>query len=351
MIFNNENEYEHFYDGINENHKIRFSVSTYAASVIESDRYTFDLKRSTILNKIILNMCERESTISCVFAEWNRKFQEYNLLIDDKEKAVLLADAYIKDIENTLKSFRSKEKESILLGLNKEVFEYLTQESEENRYYGDYGIGKFITNIVEEYSQLSYAERELILNKEWVDIIEDAISKQRKLSITISSGNNDLRFDVKPVSIVTNKFSSYSYLVGISRLGDTEYKTASFRLSRIKTIKKRKEKSFISHAELKKVMSELTDKGVSYLIGETESIKVALTEEGKRLYDTLLAERPSYTSCTKKGNIYVMDFECTEKQAHDYFWKLGKNAKVVAPERLKQKLAEEFNLAAKLYKK
>lgn len=353
MIFDNIEASPHFSEEINENRKVRFSISNYAFSIIEKDRHTFDIHKGTIINRIILNMCAREESVCCVVASAKRKWQEYYDLINDENKSDILAGAYLKEIEQKLSSYHSGDRTSVLIGLNKETFEYLTNESEEALYYGEFGIGKFIINIIEEYAYLPYYERELVLNQQWVELIEDATAKGRKLSVTVRNGaNGKLKLDVKPVSIVTNRFSSFSYLVGISRLPGEEYKMASFRLSRILDIKKKTEKSFISHAEMSKVEKALNERGVSYLLGETTKVKVLLSEEGKHLYDTIIAERPSYCKDPIfNGKNWLMEFECTEKQAHDYFWKLGKNAIIIGPESLRMKLSEEFERAADNYKK
>ena len=63
------------------------------------------------------------------------------------------------------------------------------------------------------------------------------------------------------------------------------------------------------------------------------------------MYQTILHQRPSYIH--KDGNLYT--FNCTRRQAANYFFKFGKEALVQQPQELHEQMLQNFKDAVSTY--
>ena len=82
------------------------------------------------------------------------------------------------------------------------------------------------------------------------------------------------------------------------------------------------------------------------MVGEEDEIHVILSETGIKQYNRQLHLRPTVSEI-RNGNEYV--FRCTLLQAEVYFMRLGKEARVIAPERLVEKMKENYRCGYNLY--
>lgn len=72
-----------------------------------------------------------------------------------------------------------------------------------------------------------------------------------------------------------------------------------------------------------------------------------LTEKGKEFYRSRLNYRPQKINSESTEDEYV--FSCTEQQAYVYFLSFGKDAEIIAPEKLRKRMKEFYESASNKY--
>ena len=105
---------------------------------------------------------------------------------------------------------------------------------------------------------------------------------------------------------------------------------------------------FMDYEALEKereIRNAIREVGIQYLADTYNKIVVEFTPHGENMYRSMLHLRPQYTK--KSGNIY--EFCCSERQADNYFFKFGHNARILEPERLADAFRRKYENAAKKY--
>ncbi|WP_043923137.1 WYL domain-containing protein [Leadbettera azotonutricia] len=222
--------------------------------------------------------------------------------------------------------------------------EYLTGASSDcgEDYYYNQKIGRYLKAVFEEYIELPYYKRERIFFFNEIREAKEAIQSGKRLKITPGNSDKSVTYYLKPYRVMTDPQSTYYYLTGYSSKADStdEYIPASFRISRIKEIKIMRGKSGkITRDQKLELENLLLKKGAPFLLGDVKSIKVMLTELGKKYYRQQLHLRPLYDEIID-GNIYV--FNCSREQIKNYFIKFGKEALVIEPPDLKKYFRDFF---------
>ena len=340
---------------INEESKLRVTLSDLACSVIESDKLAFSYKSSAaILNGIFEKMyrccCIYEETDDDVFA-YHAYMRQYAYLTELTKKEDVLNKHLLK-LQDSLSAYLNllrggEGKNHSLIVLSKNNRELLSACTEAT-VYGAYRAGLFFRCVIEAYARKPYLERERIMVSENVRLVLAAIQNRRILKLT--SGNTIFR--VKPYRIMQNPLATYSYLVCLSKTEapDSEYKPASFRISRISGVAYLQQDAFISKEAEKQLNEAIRTRGVQYLLGEPTEIEVLLTPQGVSLYRTLITVRPPAAEQELLPDGCVrMRFCCTLKQASDYFFAFGRDAEILSPLELRQSIAERYKQALNIY--
>lgn len=226
---------------------------------------------------------------------------------------------------------------------------YINQATSE--FFTD-NVGKYIKAVIEEYCEHSYVEREQIYFCDILDKLQLAMSGHQMLKLTLhtkqSSSNKYNMLYVKPFCRQEDSEHMYNYIVGtIARSPDGPWSIGSVRLTSIKTCAILTHPVHISKETQKEIHDAIKLRGVQYLssVEDPRKIVVELTPEGEKLYRKILHLRPLYT--TKNGSIY--EFNCTTRQADNYFFKFGHNVKILEPESLAQDFARRYLSAAQQY--
>ena len=110
----------------------------------------------------------------------------------------------------------------------------------------------------------------------------------------------------------------------------------------------RSEGAFISKENQSQIESEIKSKGVQFLIGDVESIKVRFTDRGIYSFNHQFHLRPAeYKKIDGEENTYV--FECTRKQALNYLFKFGSDAEVLEPQSVREEFIQRYREACMRY--
>ena len=204
--------------------------------------------------------------------------------------------------------------------------------------------GKFVSALFESYADLKDTERDCIFKKDLFNILNDCIKNNTIACIKMHTNHS---YYIMPLAIDT--FIGYTYVICKSCPHEAgfngTYVDMSPRLSNILSVMDTGEKFEITENEKKSFRKKIQATGAAYFDSPSENIQVLFTNKGLSMYQTILHQRPSYIH--KDGNLYT--FNCTRRQAANYFFKFGKEALVQQPQELHEQMLQNFKDAVSTY--
>lgn len=224
---------------------------------------------------------------------------------------------------------------------------------EELKYYNNRP-SEYFKAVLEEFARKSPLEREKIFFRDDINKLEKCIQEKRLIKVETSAGT----FKVRPYKILCDKEQQFHYLTGYSqKIGEKEWNCASFRISRMHGRFKPmlSESGRINKTEEEQIKNRIHSSGVQFLIAEPKEIIIALTKQGEENYKKQIHLRPRAEKISDEldeitgGHRYT--FYCTEAQARFYFFKFGKDAKVISPPKLQQRFREDYEAAQAIYQR
>ncbi len=343
------------YSLINEEHKIRITLSNRAKLTLEEDMSIFKTEKiTTFINLVFENYrSEAKSSIS-LYLEQKRLeidplFDKANLSASSKELAI---DCLLKAEEEILKKlsqqYLAPKGTSHLYHINNQNVGYLEEDCEEDRYYERPGL--YLRAVIEEYCSLPFIERERIYKKKIYEVIEAACSNKEILKIQAPYNGKNQSFYVYPYKIVADSFQTQSYLVCYSRKAEETDKDkiiASFSMARINVPEQRKKTFHLTKQEINNIEKKLAVYSPTYLIEPPALIKVKLTPGGIRRYQSNIYSRPSKIEELSTDDIYV--FDCTPQQIYNYFFPFGSKAEIISPDYVREIFITAYSNALKIY--
>lgn len=349
--------------------KVRLNLSDRAYAVLLDDMDAFRAERpserkkaevpSYVINRIF--RCFRERAGSSVALALNNKKIELETLLasvqpdDTRKNAIqLLLDDYQEYLKKDV-ARRGKKGKALSFRLDKDSMEYLSDEGQKESGFYDDNVGRYVKAVIEEYSELSYVERERVWYKNFLDMIALAVVKKKTFKLVLHSvsrsegaGKNNVVY-LKPLGYRQDSELLYNYIVGMTASSaDGPWSAGALRLTSVKDCKCLEQAAFISEADEKQLEEAIEKNGVQYLSDThtTQKIVVAFTSRGERLYRQLRHLRPMYTA---KLSPLTYAFDCTLFQAETYFFKFGQDAKIIEPESLAEKFCQRYYAAAATY--
>ncbi len=351
----------------NESQKQHINLSAAAWNTIEDDICSFypqesrDRNYSNFFNRIFLSWIGTSPANLSVRLENKKK--EYRRLLNEKpfiymkeeereDLFLRLCDIYLEEISEELLCFPKGDGRKI--HLNNNTCEHIlrfSDDSPECRIYKK--PGTYLKAVFETYCRLPYIERERIFFSDTFERIHNALDLDLMMQIRTTA---DKSFSFLPFGTGTDANSNYHYLIGLSRplspsgpdtAAAEEYRCSSFRISRIKSIQNEYgKKAKLTQQQRGFIEKEIAEKGIPFLLNDAAEIRVRLSEEGVKKYNTLLHLRPKYTSKTDDG---IYTFHITPMQAEFYFFKFGDDAEILHPADLREKFRRKYEEAFRRY--
>lgn len=327
----------------NEEHKQRLNLSSFARGVVDMDRGVMDESgtMSGFLNRVIGQFWETaDASIDVAVEERRQQLLTSGFQPDMVEKLVTQQRQLLLQ-----KKEAYPQGDSLTFRLNNENFERLyTQRAEETSYSAP---SKYLKALVEEYARLSPSERERVYFRALIeDTLQPAIDAGYLLSVQLGQK----QFWVKPYNVIADPFNSHLYLVGLSRPQGSsaqEEVIASFRITRLGKVRHLSRPSGrLTADDKRRIEKKLQSTGVQYLIGNSQRIRLRLTETGRREFLQRSYMRPVPERV--EGDVY--EFSCTSLQIRNYFLSFGANAQILEPESLREAFIEAYRLALESYR-
>lgn len=335
--------------------KMRLNLSPKASLIIASDMSFFgETAKTTFINHVFYNyknqakasvhqyLYEKEKELKKIIPSDSIDSNTYKNIIDSLISAE--KKGIIKEIAGYAKG------ESKVYYISRQNVDYLLYESQEQSFYGGSHPSKYFKAVLEEYCTLPISKREEIYKSNEFKTVRDAIRKRCCLKIKTIIHGKTVYFFTNPYKILTDPMETQAYFVCKTCRYDNlnaPMKIASFSMCRmLEPELLESEKSIFSENEIKEIEEKIEHLTPAYLTYDEETIRIKLTDTGKRMYQNKLYSRPIKEEGSNE-NEYV--FNCSINQAYNYFISFGKEAEVISPKRLRQWFIRSYDEAKNKY--
>lgn len=204
----------------------------------------------------------------------------------------------------------------------------------------DESISSFYRRMFTAYSQLTKTEREKVIHKENYEIVKKAMKKGVQICIVLHS--KEILHGSSVFTVAPAKDELFNYV-----LVYTEKQNYTLRLASIYSVSLLSAQSKIPDAN-RSLFERQVACAAQYPMYPTdrETIKVQLSEKGKKLFQKIYLYRP--TPISIEGDIYT--FNCSAKQLLYYFERFGDSALILSPKKLGIFMKNYYYYALKKYK-
>lgn len=205
------------------------------------------------------------------------------------------------------------------------------------RYLFGMSFSAFFRNLFQSYLAQPLNQRERIIFKDRVDIIERAIALKRQIRFT--TRRNQTIHTASVYDLCHSKEELMNYV-----LCEWKDRPFSFRLSRMQNLVLTQDHGEIS--ELNELLLERTkQQSVQFVLQREEEVCVRLDEEGKKLMQVMYIHRPKILR-TEGDCCY---FHASYSQIENYFIKFGEHALIVSPQYMQDIMRRRVEAMFALY--
>ena len=204
----------------------------------------------------------------------------------------------------------------------------------------DSSLSQYLKDMFTSYLSIPRSEREAIIFKDAYENIETALKEHRILTFTNTTSAEKHTFSVEPYVIAPSKEEQCNYLLCMDR---ASRRPKTFRISRMRSVFVTKYEFPVNEATKK----ELQEKAIRspHSVSLTVHAVIRLNNTGIRKFKTVTKNRPIVSEID--GNLYHFDWP--ELQLEEYFKRFGKDALVIEPASLKQKIRKFYYYGLREY--
>ena len=357
---------------------LNLSNNAYETLLSDIDAFSESGGISGIINRIISNyMDESEASIST--ATERKRLELIETLKTEKQKSLpqssdnpaVITSAEAKTVDMLVFAYRRQlidrfihnpvpKEKTLKIRLQNEIYDILGPSAPvpEEEYHS---AGNYIKALIEDYASQSFFRREEIYFRELYEHIKSIIANPERplMTVRIRSVVGDLSdYRIKVYGLSKESDSPYHYLITLSKpvsMSKSDYQPAVFRLSRI--VRLYDTPSYgsgkITAREKKELLEAIKLKSIPYVLDNLDDYAIELTPAGVRKYKSILHLRPvadtSMTEVLSSGN-QIMHFSATYRQVENYFFKFGKDARIISPKLAATAFSKAYREAYEKYK-
>ena len=246
----------------------------------------------------------------------------------------VLAD---KIVNTYLKGYIAGSEKSTAITLTVGGESYDTIRIIENNMLKDSSLSQYLKDMFVSYLSIPRNSREAIIFKNTYETITEAISEKKVISF---SSSTNASFVVEPYLIAPSKEEQCNYLI----CNDVRaHRPRSFRISRLSSVFITAD-NFIQDPELYESLREKAMRS-PHSVSDTVRAVVKLTPYGAQKFKVITKNRPDVLK--KDGDLYCFDWP--EQQLEDYFLRFGRDAIVLEPKSLRNRLKKYYRMAIRAY--
>lgn len=325
--------------------KLKINVTKRTADILEKDAESFEffkadgrtLNKNALLTQLIVNYYER-------FRVQEEELSSY--LTGAIGKETDLKKGELEALCRTIASHVRKREAAPL----KERFDHTvsvkpTRASEpvldyiEAYLLGGNTLSEYFRNLFSSYAALPQDEREKIVFRPQYEALERAIAAKKKVFLT-TQRTREKGYELSPYRIAASKEELHCYL-----LAARGNECVPIRLSRIVSVTPLAEDAVFSPEHLS-MFARMLAFGPQFRYGKREEEAVVqFTAHGMEMYRALYVHRPVPVSV--ENNTFT--FACSHQQLMQYLVRFGRDAFVVRPASLRERIRTFYALAGKKY--
>lgn len=201
-------------------------------------------------------------------------------------------------------------------------------------------LSEYFRSMFSSYAALPQDKRELIIFKKQYDAITKAIREKKRIFITTRWGH-DQKSEYAPYAIVTSKEELHCYVLAANK------RCNPVRISRIVSVTQ-----LAKDAEFTQSQIDLFEKMKTYgpqfiYTPDDQEVLVELTAKGINKFKRIYVHRP--VPVRVENNYYY--FNCSHSQIIQYFVRLGADARIIYPQRVRDEVCNFHRRAFMRYTK
>ncbi len=319
--------------------KVNLPKDIYTIICNDMDSFEFKKENGTInKNKFINQLLENY-------------YEDFLLQEEELEKRIriILKDNATNNIDNLISLINTSEIKKndqnydcslqfIISKSNEKIYQII-----EKYYLRERSISQYFREMLISYCSYSQWQRERFLFKKNAQLISTAIKEKKKIIISGIKGETLI---IEPYKIKTTKEELYNYIIGYINTKKGNRMLISRKLYKIVDIHLTNESFSFSKIEINNLEATI-EHGAQFPINEESLTILELTPEGEKNYQNFYLNRPSYYK--KENNIYY--FTCSYNQIEFYFFRFGKQVKIISPAHLQRKFKRKYYEAFTKYRK
>lgn len=200
-------------------------------------------------------------------------------------------------------------------------------------------ISNYYRNIFNHYAKLPQDERERIIFKDEIKIIENSIKNNKYLNVKLN-GNN---FEFIPYILTRTNDELYNYIIGCVKK-DNNIRAFSLHLYKCQQIIKTNKKYILNQEDINKLEQEIV-RGPRNVERRTVISKIKFSDRGKSLFKKLYLNRP--TPFKIEDDIYY--FNDSQDELYRYFLRFGNTVEIIEPLNFRNQMKKTFKHAYNNY--
>lgn len=284
----------------------------------------------------------------------NKKNSIYTLLIQNNiaiKTADDLSELILKDVILTpIPTRKGKNPKKLSLKPSKDM---ATLMMSINKNLGpDDSLSQYLCKMFTSYCSLPFSDRERIIFKDLFEDLDRCVSPEKagsKIVTLRTIWNPEKVHTVIPYKITAGKEERYNYLL-CSEIYGTHQQTSSYRINRITDIEVID--SGTIEPQIRDNLEKMLINGVNYRIrNDDQKAVVRLTNKGNIEYKKIYTGRPIPYDIKENGDCYDYYFDCSNEQLYLYFRRFGKEAEIISPIPLRERIKSFYFSANEVYQK
>lgn len=188
-------------------------------------------------------------------------------------------------------------------------------------------LSEYFRSMFASYAALPQDQRELIIFKQQYEAVTRAIKEKKRVFITTRWGINQ-KIDCAPFDVATSKEELHCYVLVATK------SCSPIRLSRIVSVTQLAIDAGFTQNQIE-TFEKMKTYGPQFLYGQNDGeVLVELTAKGIDKFKRIYVHRP--VPVRVENNYYF--FDCSHAQIVQYFVRLGADAKIVYPQKVRDEV-------------
>ncbi len=196
----------------------------------------------------------------------------------------------------------------------------------------------YFRSMFVSYCMLPQDRREEIIFRDKFETVNRAIREGKMLYFT--TARNSERHQVSPYAIARSQEELFNYMICIYNR-----QPYSFRITRIQNVRMVNQPSRFTDEE-RALLEKMRIYAPQFACRRQEEICVQLTKQGIRMFDKIYSYRPKPVNVIK--DLYY--FDCSAEQIYQYFFRFGRQARIIYPQNLRDWFYYDYHNAAVNYR-